>query len=172
MICPVSSRGPVVILTLGISLSVFPAFPISAAPDPALTRMALCRDSWLDWSRSEPAKFEAFRGSFMRAFARHGDDAYFVPRGPVSVAGLKVLDAYPQSVGMGVGFSLTVEATFERALAAVEKAAGRALGHCETGDGMRSCELAIAQKRTLMVMADDTPDGRRALIGCYYYYEK
>jgi hypothetical protein len=37
---------------------------------------------------------------------------------------------------------------------------------------MRSCELAIAPQRTVMLMADDKPGTRRTLVGCYYLYEK
>ena len=54
----------------------------------------------------------------------------------------------------------------------IEKAAGKPLTKCETGEGMRSCELQIGEKRTLMLMAEDNPKATTTLVGCYYYYEK
>jgi len=40
--------------------------PAFAANDDALVRMALCKDSWADWQKSDPAK-------------RHANDPYFLP---------------------------------------------------------------------------------------------
>jgi hypothetical protein len=37
---------------------------------------------------------------------------------------------------------------------------------------MRTCGLEIAEKRTLMVMAEDGPKATTTLVGCYYFYEK
>jgi len=46
------------------------------------------------------------------------------------------------------------------------------LRHCEASDGMKGCDLEIAAHRTVTLMAEDNPKIRRALIGCYYDYEK
>ena len=73
---------------------------------------------------------------------------------------------------MGVGFSVTVDATFDTARTNLEKALGKPLTKCETSDGMRTCELDIAEKRTLMLMASDDPKASETLVGCYYFYEK
>ncbi len=80
--------------------------------------------------------------------------------------------AFPDSVGMGVGFSVLVGARFDEARARVEQTVGKTLDRCETGDGMRTCSLEIAEKRTLIVMAAEDPAANDTLIGCYYYYEK
>ena len=154
------------------ALLLIAAWPAFAADDDALTRMALCKDSWLDWKKSEPEKFAAFAAHIRSGFAPHGNDPYALPKSPVSVAGLKVLELYWESVGMGVGFSLTVEATFEDTRKRVEKALGKTLVHCETGEGMKTCELEIAPQRTVTLLAEDPPQSRRTLIGCYYLYEK
>ena len=146
--------------------------PVWAADDAGLSRMALCQDSWAVWNKSDPAKLQAFGERFRTQFAPHGNDPFLLPKADVSVAGLKVLEAYPQSVGMGVGFSLTVDAPFDATRAAMEKALGRPLGKCETGDGMRTCELEIGPQRSFMLMAGDNPKSHRTLIGCYYFYEK
>ena len=156
-------------VSLALAASVLPA---PAAEDEALTRMALCRDSWVEWQKSEPKKFAAFAARIRTGFTPHDNDPFALPKSQVSVLGLKVLEVYWESVGMGVGFSLTLDAPFDRTRNAVEKALGKPLQHCESGDGMRSCELAIAQQRTVTLMAEDGAKLHRTLIGCYYFYEK
>lgn len=134
--------------------------------------MALCRDSWFEWHKSAPARFVQF-ALHVRAHADpHGNDPYLVPRSAISVAGFKVIEVFPQSVGMGVGFSLTLEAGFDETRKAMEKDLGQPLQHCETSDNMHSCELRIAEQRTFMLMSGDDPKSKRTLIGCYYFYEK
>jgi len=147
-------------------------FPVRAADDLGLTRMAMCADSWTEWQKSAPARLDKFGEDIRAKFVPHGNDAYILPKTNLSVAGFRVLEVYPESVGMGVGFSLTVDAGFERARKAMEKAFGRPLEHCETGDGMRNCELEIGPQRTFTLMAEDDPKSHRTLIGCYYFYEK
>lgn len=161
-------------MLLCTTLAAASAVPAASADAPALTRMALCRDSWVEWTKAEPAKFDSFRDQFMKTFSPHGNDPYWLPKpnAKPSVLGLNVSQAFPQSVGMGVGFSLTVDASFDDARKAMEKALGKPLVHCETGDGMRDCELEIAPQRTVMLMAEDKPKSRSTLIGCYYFYEK
>ncbi|MGH6872608.1 MAG: hypothetical protein ACREHE_13990 [Rhizomicrobium sp.] len=144
--------------------------PASAAEDAGLARLALCRDSWLDW-KTDPARIKTFGDRFHGAFTRNGNDPYFVPKSDVSVAGLRVLEAFPDSVGMGVGFSLLVDAPFGKARAIVEHELGKPLGKCDASDGMHACELDIADKRTVTLMAQDNMPGK-TLVGCYYYYEK
>jgi hypothetical protein len=146
--------------------------PAHAADDDAITRMALCRDSWVEWTKTEPKTFEKFRDHVVGRFTPHDNDPYWLPKTSVSVLGLNVAQLFPESVGMGVGFSLTVDAPFDKARAVMEKAIGKALQHCETGDDMKTCEFQIATQRTAMVMAEDSPKSHQTLIGCYYFYEK
>jgi hypothetical protein len=73
---------------------------------------------------------------------------------------------------MAVGFSVTVDAPFDKARAAVEKIVGKKLAHCETGDNMKTCTLQIADQRAVTLMASDPPDKNGTLVGCYYFYEK
>jgi hypothetical protein len=146
--------------------------PAHAADDTALTRMALCQDSWVEWSKGEPQKFAGFRAHVIGAFSPHANDPYWLPKANVSVLGMPVVRAFPDSVGMGVGFSLTVDAPFDKARATLEKALGKPLQHCESSDGMKSCELEIALQRSVTAAADDGPKSRQTLIGCYYFYEK
>ncbi|MEI9888026.1 MAG: hypothetical protein WDN08_16290 [Rhizomicrobium sp.] len=148
--------------------------PVSAgaADDASLTRMALCRDSWLDWQKAGDPRLQKFAEQFRAGFAPHGNDPYVVPKAPVTIAGFRVLQLYPGSVGMGVGFSVLVDAPFDAVRRRVEHSAGKPLKDCETGDGMRSCAVQLAERRTLMVLTQDPPKNASTLLGCYYYYEK
>ena len=156
-------------LLLGLLAGAAPAI---AADDPRIENLALCRDSWLDWKNKEPAKLDNFVAYFGTVFQPHGADPYVVPKSAMTVAGLKVSEVFPQSVGMGVGFSVLVDATFDDARQVLERNLGKPLEHCETGDGMRTCGLQIAEQRTVTLMSSDTPGDKRALVGCYYLYEK
>ena len=69
-------------------------------------------------------------------------------------------------------FHREIRTTFDVTRKAVEKALGKPLTKCDTGDDMRSCELEIAPQRTVMLMAEDKPGATHALVGCYYFYEK
>lgn len=146
--------------------------PAFAADDEPLTRLALCRDSWVDWQKKEPARLQAFAERFRGQFAPHDNDPFALPKQKVSVLGFNVAQAFPESVGMGVGFSLTVDAKFDEARQAVEKALGKVLKHCERGEDMRTCDYQIAPQRTVTLLSEDKPSARRTLIGCYYFYEK
>jgi hypothetical protein len=156
-------------LLLAILVGVAPAW---CADDPRVENLALCRDSWLDWQRSDPAKLDSF-GAFVRsAFKHSGNDAFWAPKSAMSIGGLNVTRAFPQSLGMGVGFSVLVDARFDVARQAFEQKLGKPLGECETGEGMRTCSLPIAEQRTVMLMSGDQLNDNTTLIGCYYYYEK
>ena len=108
--------------------------------DPRVEDLALCRDSWLDWKSTAPSKLESF-GAFLRSdFAHNENDAFFTPKSAMTIDGLKVTQVFPGSVGMGLGFSVLVDATFDVAKQAFERELGRPLRDCETSDGMRTCE--------------------------------
>lgn len=146
--------------------------PVRAADDLVLQRLALCQDSWIDWQKTNPAQMQKFATYFRGNFTPHGNDPYWLPKSDISILGLPVLQVFPESVGMGVGFSVNVAAPFGKARATMEKAVGKRFVHCESGEGMKSCELPIAEKRTAMIMASDPPDKNGTLVGCYYFYEK
>ncbi|HEY4941357.1 MAG TPA: hypothetical protein VII56_08000 [Rhizomicrobium sp.] len=146
--------------------------PAWGADDPGFERMAICQDSWLDWQKNDPARLKVFADRFHAAFSPHDNDPYFLPKANVSVAGLRVVQAYPGSVGMGVGFSLLVDATFDKAKQTLAKQLGKPLVKCDASDGMKTCELQIAEQRTITLMAPDDPKNSQTLIGCYYFYEK
>ena len=154
----------------GMSLALaLAAGPAGAADDVSIARMATCQDSWLDWQKTAPEKLKSFGAHFRSAFSQR--DSFFVPKTDISVAGLPVAQAFPDSVGMGVGFSVTVDASFEKTRKAMEGVLGKHLSKCEAGDDMHACELNIAEQRTFTLMTEDIAPNR-TLIGCYYLYEK
>jgi hypothetical protein len=148
------------------------AAPAQGADNTSIERMATCKDSWLDWSKSDQAKLKSFGEHFRSTFVRKGSDAFFVPKSPQSIAGFHVLQVFPESIGMAVGFSVVVDAPFGKVKATLEKTFGKPLQKCDVSDGMRTCEFEIAEQRTLSLMAGDTKKDVTTLVGCYYYYAK
>lgn len=148
----------------------------SAAAQPAATfsleRMATCQDSWLAW-KDDPVRMRAFGTSFQASFRQKPGAAFFVPiKPPATVAGLPVAQVYPESVGMGVGFSVAVEAAFEKTRKSVEQLVGKPLTSCETSDNMHTCSLELGEKKTILLMADASGKSKTTLVGCFYLYEK
>jgi hypothetical protein len=37
---------------------------------------------------------------------------------------------------------------------------------------MRTCELEIGEKKTILLMAEDNVKSKTTLLGCYYFYAK
>ncbi len=153
-------------------LLLLAAAPAGAADDSGIARMVTCRDSWADWQKSGDARLKQLADHLRSAYAPHGNDAYLVPTSSVTVVGFRVLQLYPDSVGMGVGISVAVDAPFDTVRKSVDRMLGEPLRHCDTSDGMRTCELRLADTRTVTLMAGDGPKDTSTLLGCYYYYEK
>jgi hypothetical protein len=151
--------------------AAFAIGPATAADDAGLARLATCEDSWLVWSKSDPPRLDKFAAQFRADFVHKGNDAFSTPKAETTIVGLRVVEVYPESVGMGVGFSVIVDASFDNTRKIFEKSFGKPLQNCDAGDGMHMCELDIAEQRTFTVMAEDDATGR-TLIGCYYYYAK
>jgi hypothetical protein len=60
-------------LAISILPLLFVAVPGSAATDPRIANLALCRDSWMDWERSDRSTLDDF-GNFLRTnFSRDED---------------------------------------------------------------------------------------------------
>jgi hypothetical protein len=144
-----------------------------AADDVMIERLATCQDSWIDW-KTDPAQMKKLVDRFRADFVQKRDtDAFFVPRASMTILGLPVTQVYPESIGMAVGFSVVVNANFETTKAALAKRLGHPIDKCEPpSDNMRTCEREIAEKKTILLMAEDDPKSTTALFGCYYFYEK
>jgi hypothetical protein len=95
-----------------------------------------------------------------------------VPVGSVTLMGMKVVRVHSNTIGMARGFSVTVDAPFTVAKKNIEPSIGQSLKHCDTSDGMRTCDLQIAEKKTVTLTADATGTVKTTRLGCYYFYEK
>jgi hypothetical protein len=146
--------------------------PARAADNSAIERLATCQDSWFEWKSGDPARLQSFVSRFKADFSPTGDGGAYKPKSGLTVAGLPVAQVYPESVGMGVGFSVIVNATFDAAKATLEKRLGKPLKCQPPSDNMRGCEFEIGEKKTIALMAEDNPKATTTLIGCYYFYEK
>ncbi|HEV2187040.1 MAG TPA: hypothetical protein VGR70_07515 [Stellaceae bacterium] len=150
------------------------AVPIAAAEatdDPQLTRLATCQDSWVEWKSGDPTRLNQLVSRIQAEFTEAKFGAY-TPKSSLAVLGFPVAQVYPESVGMGVGFSVVVNATFDAVKAALGKTLGKPLKCEKPSDNMRTCGLEIADKKTIMLMAEDNPKATTTLFGCYYFYEK
>jgi hypothetical protein len=147
------------------------ASSVWAADDGNIERMATCQDSWLEW-KNDPAKLDDFAKHIRANFAEKDNSAYLVPKSEISAFGLKVVQLFPGSIGMAVGFSVIVAADFKTTRASLEKRLNKSFGKCETGDTMLTCELEVGEKKTILLLAEDDAKIAHTLFGCFYYYEK
>ena len=146
--------------------------PVRAADDTGVQRLAICRDSWVDWQKGDPERMQKFATYFRANYIPHNNDPYWLPKSDTAILGLHVSQVFPESIGMAVGFSVTVDARFDKTRAALEKAVGKRLQHCEASDDMKTCDLELAPQRIVTIMAEDSPKAAQTLVGCYYFYEK
>jgi hypothetical protein len=161
-------KSPLIATTLAL-LCAWTA-PVGAADDALLQRMTLCQDSWLDWKNDE-ARQRRFVAEVESRFTRGTSGAGFTPKAPTKAFGLPVEQMFPQSVGMGLGFSLIVNADFAQARRSLEGPLGRTMA-CQNSEEGRACELKIGEKKTVVLMSDGDGKAKQTLVGCYYYYEK
>jgi len=153
------------------ALAGTPAAHAAVEPAPQLQRLALCQDSWLDW-KDDDARMARFASHFENRFDRSPQgDGGFAPKAPTQALGVAVTQVYPQSVGMGVGFSLVVAADFAQARSSIEQQLGKPMT-CQTSDGMRACELPLGPKKTAMLITGDNGRAKTSLVGCYYFYQQ
>lgn len=159
-----------VTLATGITLLLGTASPAIAADEPQLQRLATCKDSWFEW-KDDAAKMASLIDFLKTRLRPMQQGGAFAPKAPMTVLGLQVVQVFPQTVGMGVGFSMVVNASFAKARQAFEKQLGHRM-KCSSSDGMKNCEFKLGEKKTAMLMAEGSGNAQTTLIGCYYFYEK
>jgi hypothetical protein len=140
------------------------------ADDLYLGKLATCQDSWFDWKNDE-RRMDQFADRFHTNYTRIEEEPAFLPNVPGKVLGFPLVKVYPQSVGMGVGFSLQLEGPFAKIRDEVERRVGKPL-ECSDSDGMTSCGVELGEKKTVMLTTFGDGADAVNLLGCYYYYEK
>ncbi len=171
---PVRARRPwpaacfLAAMATAVVLGTMPR-PVAAADDPRLTRLATCKDSWFDWKDGDRrmAEYVNFVEDDLTAV---GDGQSRAPKPRTTVLGVPIKQVYPQSIGMGVGFSVLANADFERVRQAFEKALGKPMT-CATSDGMPGCQLEIGDRKTVTLIGGGR-GSNATLAGCYYFYQQ
>ncbi len=144
---------------------------VRAADDLQLQRLALCQDSWFDW-KDDAARMSRLQNHFETRFDRSSSaESAFAPKSPTSVQGWPVTQVYPQSVGMGVGFSMTVDADHARVRKGIEQQLGKPMV-CATSDSVLSCQIELGEKKTVVLLTDQGGRAPISLMGCYYFYQQ
>jgi hypothetical protein len=167
------SLGALALLAFFVHATIARADDDAAKGQQMVQRLSLCQDSWLEWKDNE-SKMRPFvdyiRGHFKPIKDSGGG---FAPDAPIQVLGWKVTQVYPESVGMGVGFSVVVESGFEATRAAIEKKLGKKMKcDMDTSDGFKSCELPIADQKSVALLTPENGKARTSLVGCFYLYAK
>lgn len=140
------------------------------AEDLYLGKLATCQDSWFDWE-DDDRRMGQFADRFNTNYTRIEEEPAFLPKVPGKVLGFPLVKVYPQSVGMGVGFSLELEGPFAEIRSEVEGRLGKPL-ECSDSDGMTSCGMELGENKTVMLTASGDGADAVNLLSCYYYYEK
>jgi len=143
----------------------------AAEPQDTLSRLASCQESWLDM-KDDPARGAKFAEVIKAHFVQDDRAPTWKPRRPMSWLGKPVIEITPQSIGMGLGFAVTLKAVSDDVKPAYEQLVGQSLGRCEKSDGSLTCERPIAERRTAMLAAPLKKPELGTMLGCYYFYQQ
>ena len=154
-----------------LAMLAFSGIADAAEPQDTLSRMASCQESWLDM-RNDPARAQKFAEVIKAHFVQDDRAPTWKPRQPMTWLGQPVIEITPQSVGMGVGFAVTVKAVSDAVKPAYEQLVGQPLASCEKSDGSLMCERPIAKQRTAVLTAPLKKPELGTLLGCYYFYQQ
>lgn len=143
---------------------------VQSADGMQLQRLALCQESWHDWEDGD-VRTTRFVSYLESHFDRSPQGDAFTPKFEAKVLGYAVTQVYPQSVGMGAGFSLLIDANFIQARGGIERQLDKPMT-CLSSDGIRSCELKLGLKKTALLMTAQNGHANTSLIGCYYLFQK
>ena len=142
-----------------------------AADDKLFLQLATCQESWLDW-KNIPPKMTPFQNRIATDLKAVEGTAGYTPLKPMSLLGFNVVEVYPGSVGMGLGFSVVVDAGFDNVKTSLEKQVGKRITECSFQENTRDCGYSFAEKKTLTLTEVTKGKNAKTLFGCYYYYEK
>ena len=158
-------------LVSAILLFSIVASSAQAADDKLFLSLATCQESWLDW-KNIPPKIGPYKDRINSDLKRVEGTAGYTPLKPLTLLDFNVAEVYPGSVGMGLGFSVVVNAEFDRVKASLEKQTGKRITECSFHENTRDCGYPLAERKTLTLTEVTKGTSAKTLFGCYYYYEK
>ena len=141
------------------------------ADDKLFLDLATCQESWLEW-KNIPQKMNPFKERVNSELKQTEGTAGYTPLKPMSLLGFNLVEVYPGSVGMGLGFSVVVNAEFEKVKASLEKQTGQRITECSVHENTRDRGYSLAERKTLTVTEVAKGKDAKTLFGCYYYYGK
>lgn len=162
------------LMSLAISVLTVLLTPLAAAQaknDSETLQLATCQQSWLDF-KNDPVRSERFVAGLKSNFKANGRDGSFVPLNAMTILGHDAFQLYPESVGMGVGYSIIVNAGFDAVKSSLEKQMGKPFDGCQSASEGKSCERVIGEKKTVILMEGSRGNNPKTLFGCYYFYAK
>ena len=154
-----------------LAMLAFSGIADAAEPHDTLSRMASCQESWMDM-RNDAVRGQKFADVMQAHFVQDDRAPTWKPRQPMTWLGHPVIEITPQSIGMALGFAVTVKAVSDGVKPAYEKLVGKPLANCEKSDGSLTCDLQIAKQRTAMLMAPLKKPEIGTMLGCYYLYQQ
>lgn len=153
-----------------LSSSVAGVATANEADEPFFETLATCQDSWFDW-KDDLQRMGQYGDRLTANFVRIEEEPAFVPKHPGTVLGFPLVKVYPQSIGMGVGFSVQLSGQLAEIRSEVENRLGQPL-ECSPSDGMTSCAVELGEKKTVLLTGYGEGADAANLLGCYYFYEK
>ncbi|MDI1253986.1 hypothetical protein [Thermomonas sp.] len=144
--------------------------PGNEAEEAYLEKLVMCQESWFSW-KDDDRRMSQYLARFDANFTRSEDEPAFLPKGPANILGFPLIKVYPQSVGMGLGFSVQLGGQFAKIRSEVENKLGKPF-ECSASDGMTSCGAELGKNKSLTLTAFGNGANAINLIGCFYNYEK
>lgn len=160
----------VLLATTAFSATVAGVPPDKEIDEASLGKFAMCQESWFGWKHDEGRMGQYF-DRFNANFTRSEEEPALLPKGPGNVLGFPLIKVYPQSVGMGLGFSVQLGGQFVKIRSEVEHRLGKPL-ECESSDGMTSCGVELGENKSLTLTVFGKGADAINLLGCFYEYEK
>lgn len=160
----------VLLAAAALSSSVAGVPAANEADAPYFGKLATCQDSWFDW-KDDAQRMGQYADRLTASFVRIEEEPAFVPKHPGTVLGFPLVKVYPQSIGMGVGFSVQLGGQLAEIRSEVENRLGQPL-ECSPSDGMTSCAVELGDEKTVLLTGYGEGAAAVNLLGCYYFYEK
>lgn len=160
----------ILLAAASLSSSVAGVAAVNEADDPFFETLATCQDSWFDW-KDDAQRMGRYGDRLTANFVIIEGEPAFVPKRPGTILGFPLVKVYPQSIGMGVGFSVQLGGPLAEIRGAVENRLGQPL-QCGPSDGMTSCAVELGDKKTVLLTGYGEGADAVNLLGCYYFYEK